>query len=160
MDMDETGVACRFHGRTFGMARFGVCRRVEPGEVGEVEWNPASRRSEVMEIWPSSEVSEVASMRLCWRRGAALVSGASGAQIPQWMGTVALRRPRAGCRFFYSRFLPRRPGHPLLVRLLTKRVLSCGGRGGSRGIVTTSPMRNWMSFAEGAPFRERARRRR
>ena len=153
LDMDETGVACRFHGRTFGMARFGVCRRVEPGEVGEVEWNPASRRSEVMEIWPSSVLGK----RGCVDEA---LLASRGGQIPQWMETVALRRPHAGCRFFYSRFLPRRPGHPLLVRLLTKRVLSCGGRGGSRGIVTTSPMRNWMSFAEGAPFRERARRRR
>ena len=58
LDMDETGVACRSHGRTFGVARFGVCRRVEPGEVGELEWNPASCRSEVMEIWPSSALGK------------------------------------------------------------------------------------------------------
>ena len=45
-DIDEVGVAAKFRGRTFKVARFCVPQRVDPKESGEVQWNPAFVRSE------------------------------------------------------------------------------------------------------------------
>ena len=41
-EIDDTGVAAKFQGQTLRVSRCCGCRQVEPKDVGDVNWNPAS----------------------------------------------------------------------------------------------------------------------
>ena len=51
-DIDETGVAVKFHGQTFKVAGYWERRKVEPKNAGRVEWEPARGGPEEMQVWP------------------------------------------------------------------------------------------------------------
>ena len=54
LDIDEAGGAVKSQGRTFKVAGYCVCREMDPKDVGEMGWKPASESSEEMDVLPSS----------------------------------------------------------------------------------------------------------
>ena len=54
LGIDASGITANCQGQAFQVARYCVHKRVDPKNVGEVQWTPDSDRSEEMEVWPSS----------------------------------------------------------------------------------------------------------
>ena len=56
LEIDDTGVTVKFQSQTFKAARYCVGMEVEEQDEGEVEWNPASGRSDTWDGAPSAEL--------------------------------------------------------------------------------------------------------